>query len=341
MDIFKLATIGITVFVVSISLAIRSLKSRKKVDGNSDDSILSIVPDTVLVIKVPKVLEEEHFELLAAPVAAEQMFAALHGLLKFTPNIQEHITFEIGADRDGLVFYCSIPHQLQSYVESQIYAQNPNAQISVTSEYIKFDEKFPIFHSLYINPTKPNYYPIRTFRDFEVDPLSALTSSIEEVSQKSRVFVQILIKPIPDGWQSEGYRYVEMVKMGTNPVSWGLKDLVKSFFDEMGLVLLNIPKRVFYTGDVSLQQRQLPPKPELPRAAVLSEGQKKELEAVEAKLSKMGFETTIRIGVASNDEATAQTHLKSLTASFKQFGTSNLNSFAAGAPTTFAQLFFL
>ncbi|MFH2109619.1 MAG: type IV secretion system DNA-binding domain-containing protein [Patescibacteria group bacterium] len=338
MDIFNLVVLAIGVLAVSIYLAYRELTSHKKKSFQNADLALVVSPDTVLVIKVPKVIEGEHFELLAAPVAAEQMFSALHGLLKFTPGIQEHITFEIAADSEGVVFYCTLPHQLQSYVESQIYAQYPNAQITVTADYIKTDDKFPCFASIYLKHVKENYFPIRTFRDFEVDPLSALTSSIEEVSQKSKAFVQVLVRPIADGWQSTGYQYVEMVKMGTQSAGWGLKDIFKSFGEEIMAVLGNIPKRVFYTGEAYIPQRQLPARPEPERAAVLSEGQKGELESIELKLSKMGFETIIRIAVASPDEATANTHLKSLTASFKQYGTSNLNSFTASGISSFDDL---
>jgi len=333
MEVAKLVLVILAVLAVSLAYAFKALKERGK-KSKTQETIKS-TPDTVLTIKVPKVLEGEHFELLAAPVAAEQMFSALHGLLKFTPNVQEHVSFEIGADKDGLVFYCSIPHQLQSYVESQIYAQYPNAQISPSVNYITYDEKFPVFKAVTLKPTKPNYFPIRTFRDFEVDPLSALTSSIEEVSQKSRAFVQVVIRPLADGWQQDGYKYVEMIKMGTKPVSFGFGDIWKAFVNEMGLVIGNIPKRVVYLGE-SYNTARPPLKSEAPRAAVLSEGQKKELEAIEAKLSKMGFETLVRVGVSAVDEFSAQTHLKSLTAAFKQFGTSNLNSFVESGACEFS-----
>jgi hypothetical protein len=125
-----------------------------------------------------------------------------------------------------------------------------------------------------------------------------------------------------------------MIKMGTKPVSWGIRDILKDFVNEMGLAVGNIPKRVVYPGEAYLAQRA-PLKPEIQRAAVLSEGQKKELEAIEAKLSKMGFETVVKLGVASVDQATASTHLKSLGAAFKQFGTSNLNSFAEAGSASF------
>ncbi len=45
----------------------------------------------------------------------------------------------------------------------------------------------------------------------------------------------------------------------------------------------------------------------------------KKLEAIENKISKPGFETTIRLVVVSNDEATAKAHLSNLSSAFTQF----------------------
>jgi hypothetical protein len=74
----------------------------------------------LLGIKVPKGSEK-------MPLAAEQMFAALHGLLRLTPEDQEHLAFEISGRPDGIFFYCWVPEGLRNFVQGQIYAQYPNA----------------------------------------------------------------------------------------------------------------------------------------------------------------------------------------------------------------------
>ncbi|MFW6143918.1 MAG: hypothetical protein ACOC4Z_03315, partial [Patescibacteria group bacterium] len=55
-----------------------------------------------LVIKVPKENEKD-------ALAAEQMFASLHGLLKITPEVQEHFTFEMMSSSAGVYFYTWVP----------------------------------------------------------------------------------------------------------------------------------------------------------------------------------------------------------------------------------------
>lgn len=54
----------------------------------------------------------------------------------------------------------------------------------------------------------------------------------------------------------------------------------------------------------------------------------KELEAVESKISKMGFEITIRIVVVANDKEIADAHLTNINSTFSQFS-SELNRFSS------------
>ncbi len=54
----------------------------------------------------------------------------------------------------------------------------------------------------------------------------------------------------------------------------------------------------------------------------------KELEAVENKISKLGFETTIRIVVVANDKEKAEAHLTNINSTFAQFS-SDLNRFTS------------
>src|SRR3990167_3681475 len=71
----------------------------------------------LLLIELPKENEK-------TPISAEQMFASLHGLLRFTPGVQEHLSLEI-ASQQGIRFYVYTPVHFKNFVEGQIYAQYP------------------------------------------------------------------------------------------------------------------------------------------------------------------------------------------------------------------------
>ena len=79
----------------------------------------------LLLIKIPKTNDKKE-------LSAEQMFAALHGILKpkkgmFNAVHQDHIGFEIVSIKNNIYFYAWIPRDLQNFVEGQIYAQYPTA----------------------------------------------------------------------------------------------------------------------------------------------------------------------------------------------------------------------
>ena len=83
---------------------------------------------TLLVLEIPKANDKKE-------LAAEQMFASLHGILRDRKELkesggwQEHISFEIAVVNKLIRFYVWVPKHLQNFVEGQIYAQYPTVQI--------------------------------------------------------------------------------------------------------------------------------------------------------------------------------------------------------------------
>ena len=87
----------------------------------------------LLVLEIPRTNDKKE-------LAAEQLFASLHGILrdkkelKLTRGNQEHLGFEIAAVNGQIRFYVWTPKSLQSFVEGQIYAQYPTVQIYAAEE---------------------------------------------------------------------------------------------------------------------------------------------------------------------------------------------------------------
>src|SRR3990172_9210550 len=90
-----------------------------------------------LKVMVPKNNEK-------GPLSAEQMFAAFHGIFRGHLPAQEHVSFEIAADGHAIQFYVFLPRHLKDYVESQLYAQYPQVEISEVPDYA---------HEVDISPT--------------------------------------------------------------------------------------------------------------------------------------------------------------------------------------------
>ena len=189
-----------------------------------------IVAGTLLPILVPKMNDK-------TPLSAEMMFASLHGLLSKTPGLQEHLSFEIMATNDGIRFYVYLPTYFRTFVEGQIYAQYPTAHITeVDSDYARnFSSDSAIVTAAEMTLAKEYFYPIKTFVDFQVDPLAAITGSVERLNPGEQVWMQILLRPLDDVWQDAGYKYVEEVRSGKSSDGEEnfIASVIKSIFNEL------------------------------------------------------------------------------------------------------------
>ena len=303
---------GWVLVVAALTYAI--WQNKRKVQWlNETESIL-------LKIEVPK--DNEKKEL-----SAEQMFAALHGILRPKSelrkegSLQEHISFEIVASAKTIQFYVWTPKHLKDFVESQIYAQYPSVQIREgADDYTEVGEGSGVTYGTELHLIKSEVIPIRTFASFEVDPLAGITAVLAKLdAEGEQAWIQVLARPTDDSWHEKGKKYIADVKNGKQ-TSWG-QGIIK--------VLLDLPG---YMAQNFLQALHTPPastaKPEATKAAEVSTGQQAIIKAVEEKGNKLGYEVKIRVLYRGTDEADAKHRMQAIIGGFKQFNTTNLNGFS-------------
>jgi hypothetical protein len=108
--------------------------------GFSKQSETTHEPGVVLLLQVPRTNEKKE-------LAAEQMFASLHGLLTmpsrsmFRQADRERISFEIAVLKKRIGFYVWVPEYLKHFVEEQVYAQYPTVHISEIDDYTTTSEQ--------------------------------------------------------------------------------------------------------------------------------------------------------------------------------------------------------
>ncbi len=297
------------ILIISFILAWRAAK---RLEGGRKSS--EITSGVLLSISLPRENEK-------LPTAAEQMFASLHGIIDFTPDVQEHLSLEMASSSSGIRFYVYTPAAFKNFVQSQIYAQYPDAEIREAVDYAKSIPAGSFVSATEISLSKEFIFPIKTFRDFEVDPLSAITSALEDVSEGEQIWLQVLVRPVDDFWQERGHEYVSMVREGISPVTLNAKDIV-----------IDVGKQLMSLGGNAASNVLRGPQPvEEPRPGSqyirLSAGQELTLKTIENKLSKIGFETKIRLTAIAHSKEAAETKLSGLISSFKQYATANVNSF--------------
>lgn len=268
-------------------------------------------PGVLLLVEIPRTNDKKE-------LSAEQMFAALHGIYKPIKKLfgnaylsQDHISFEIASIGQRIRFYVWAPSDLQSFIEGQIYAQYPQAQISTTEDYANRSMYQKVIYTTELTLTDHETLPIKTFPSFEVDPLASITATLSKLDQPDEeLWVQMIVRPIGDEWHEKSQRMVRKIKDGSK--SWTTTGGLAYFGQALGALIK--PPDAVTTRTVSDD---------------LSERDKTRIAAIEEKSKKLGYQVKIRIAYAGNDQPTAKLRMQAMVGTFKQFNTTNLNGFLA------------
>jgi hypothetical protein len=254
----------------------------------------------VLLLQVPRTNEKKE-------LAAEQMFASLHGLLTlpsqkmFQPAQRERISFEIAVLKKRIGFYVWVPKYLESFVEEQIYAQYPDVQMSQVPDYSTVAETtYPTVLSTEMKLTANDALPIKTFQSFEVDPLAAITAALAKFEDDEEAWIQLVIKPAASNWHRKSERYVASLRGGKT--KGGASGVLGALWT--------------------------PPEYKAAETAKLTEYETTKAGGAEEKSHKLAFETSVRIVYRGSAPVPhAKLRLQSIIASYKQFNTTYLNGF--------------
>lgn len=276
-------------------------------DNRPKDSVL-------LLVEIPRTNDKKE-------LSAEQMFAALHGIYKPLKSLfsdgylkQDHIGFEIASIGQRIRFYSWVPKDLQAFVEGQIYAQYPQAQISESPDYANRSMSQSVIYTTELILTDNETLPIKTFPSFEVDPLASITATLAKLDQSDEeLWVQILTRPIGDEWHQKSSKMISRIKSGKAvwSGSGGLSYVGQAF----GALIK--PPEPGATGNVFEP----------------SERDKTRISAIEEKSKKLGYQIKIRLVYAGNDQNIARQRMQAMVGTFKQFNTTNLNGFQSKFPS--------
>lgn len=271
------------------------------------------IESTLLILEIPKANDKQE-------LAAEQLFASLHGILrdkqelKQTGGIQEHLSFEIASVNGQIRFYVWVQTALRSFVEGQIYAQYPTVQIHEADEdYVAHERNHTVTYTSEITLTDSEFLPIKTFQNFEVDPLAGITGTLAKLETTGEeIWVQVLARPIADDWHKSMSRWASKIKNGGG---FSLTD--GQGFDMKWFVGL-------------LEAFWKPPEQGVggrPAIKELSDREKTRISEAETKATKLGYRVKIRLAYLGESQTNAKLQMQAIVGTFKQFNSTNLNGF--------------
>lgn len=267
--------------------------------------------NVLLILEIPKTNDKKE-------LAAEQLFASLHGILrdkrelKLSRGAQEHLSFEVASVNGQIRFYVWTPRSLQSFVEGQIYAQYPTVQIHQASEdYTEHERDHSVTYTTEMTLTASEFLPIKTFQTFEVDPLAGITGTLAKLeSTGEELWIQVLAKPVEDSWQVEADHWISRLREGSASILPSVGGSMR-WLGGLFAALWRPPEEGLAGG----------------KGPEISERNKTRIAEAEKKATKLGYEVKIRLAYLGENQTNAKLRMQALVGTFKQFNSTNLNGF--------------
>lgn len=282
-------------------------------------------------------------EVVKSPKAMEEFFNGLHAVekkIKFKDKylkgeLPPCFSIEIVGEGGMIRIFIRTQTKFRDLVESQIYAQYPQAEIHEAEDYVSklsYDipnKDYDIWGTELIL-TQPDAYPIRTYpfffqeREIEerTDPIAGLFEFLGSLTSQENAWIQILINPTGDDWKKEGEALVaKLVGREVKGTKGGLvMEEASSWIQAFANGIVE-----FFTG---LGAGAGEEKKSIENVmASLSPGQREVVLAVENNIAKLGFKTIIRELYWAHKDVFSKDKTAAIGGFFKQFNTQNLNGF--------------
>ncbi|MEA3249099.1 MAG: hypothetical protein U9Q03_01955 [Patescibacteria group bacterium] len=290
------------------------------------------VTTTILAIDVPRQNEQ-------TAKAVEHIFSTLGGAYSgldryekyWLGKIQPTFSFEIASVGGYVQFMVHTWNKHRDLVEAAIYAQYPDAEIIEIADYTDTIPKTfpnPEWNTFGTEFTlkRPSHLPIRTYFQFEhtsaeypfKDPLSTLLEILASLKANEQIWVQFLITPTDSKWKDDGQKAVDKmmgktVKPKASPLD-ALMWLPKGVAKELA--------GIFETGEPPKKEEK---KKDEFKMLNMSPGERGVLEAIQMKLSKIGFKTKIRVVYAGKHDIFSKKRFTALKGSMMQFSALDMN----------------
>lgn len=315
--------------------------------------VRSIKWDLIEVI-IPKEIEKR-------PKNMEEFFSGIYSFYDVMVDtlydiylkgvIDVWFSFEIVSIGGDIHFYIRTPIESRKVLESQIYAQYPEAEIRDVEDYVlnvpnDIPNKDYELWGTDMLLTKEDAYPIRTFKEFEdtasgefVDPMSNVIEGVNKLREGEQIWIQFLVRPTNDNWKKEANELIlELIgrkkkKKSSNPFEFFFTEL----YDIGRYIVLG-----FFTAVNPLQAAEEKKDKEPPSMMLhLSPAEKDIVIAIGESTKKPGFDVDIRwIYLSKRDIFDKGKGNAIVFTYFSQFGSKDRNSFAPDGNTKTSAYYF-
>ena len=291
---------GLFVFLLAIKGLRRVLTARAEIARGFDNS--------VMLVTVPKESGEKDGgqrdksiqEIQGAIAVAEGVFKSVgglkaeHGFRAWLAGRGDVIAFEIVATGGLVSFYISAPKRFREFVEQQVHAQYPLAQIEEVPDYNLFQPK-GVIASAHLVFGRENFFPLHTYKKLEADPLNALTNALAKVEEGDGAAIQILVRSANKTWRERGVKIASLMQQGRS-------------YDQArkGTKLIKMGTQEEKTGEKAKEYRLSPLEDQM-------------VKSIEEKVGQLGLDANINLVASSPNPGRAELVLGNMIGAFNQF----------------------
>lgn len=222
-------------------------------------------------------------------------------------------TFELVAHEKIVDFYITTATYYKQIIEKLVTTYYPDANIEYTEAYKHKFEKGKV-KGFFAYLARENWYPIKTFKIVENDPLNNLTNIFSKMENEETAVIQLVIRPVSDKWTKKATEFGEAYFKGKKirkkiPLIGGLLNVFVGVF--MGFDKMNQSEGE-KGGDGYV--RMLQSKEEIAKR-------------IGEKANQSGFETTIRLLSTAETESRAEEISNNMIVGFNLFKDTGSNWF--------------
>lgn len=141
----------------------------------------------------------------------EQLFRAVYELKELSlKNIirtffwnLDSVSFEVVYEKKEVFFHVVTYNWYANLIEKQITSSYTDAEIEFTTPVKIKKEPGKHIRAFFMYEKQPYYYPIRTYKDLENDPLNDMANVLSKLKETDRAIVQILVNPKSNRWSKK------------------------------------------------------------------------------------------------------------------------------------------
>ncbi len=237
-------------------------------------------------------------------------------------KVRAWFTLEIVSIGGNVNFYIWTRKSFRRLVESQLYSQFPGIEVTETDDYtlgLSWDGSVELFGAE-LKLTEADALPIKTYVDYgidketeeeyKIDPITPVIETLASVGPGHQMWIQIIVRAHkkedlkPGTWNTMQDNWKE-----------GGKDAIKKIREDSKVDV----------GEGEAKRQQV----------AMTKGQEQKIVAIERSISKISFDTGIRMIYIAEKSVFDSGYIGAMTGSFKQYNSPDLNSFGMNWTTSF------